>query len=112
LDQKKQAKFHWLQDPGEIIGDNLNNIKPGTSRHFKIKRRKYLKDKIDELATNKLATNSKSKNIETCIEVINDFKRGYQPRCNLVKDENGDLLADPHNIVNRWKNYFSVIEGT
>jgi hypothetical protein len=24
-----------------------------------------------------------------------------------VKDENGDLLADSHNILNRWKNYFS-----
>jgi hypothetical protein len=23
-----------------------------------------------------------------------------------VKDENGGLLADYHNIVNRWKNYF------
>jgi hypothetical protein len=27
-------------------------------------------------------------------------KRGYQPRSNLVKDENGDLLADSHNILN------------
>jgi hypothetical protein len=26
-----------------------------------------------------------------------------------VKDENGDLLADSHNIVNRWKNYFSQL---
>jgi hypothetical protein len=25
----------------------------------------------------------------------------------LSKDENGDLLADSHNILNRWKNYFS-----
>jgi hypothetical protein len=24
-----------------------------------------------------------------------------------LKDENGDLLADSHNIFNRWKNYFS-----
>jgi hypothetical protein len=24
----------------------------------------------------------------------------------LVKDERGDLLADPHKIVNRWMNYF------
>jgi hypothetical protein len=24
----------------------------------------------------------------------------------LVKDERGDLVADPHNISNRWKNYF------
>jgi len=32
--------------------------------------------------------------------------KGYQPRTNLVKDENGDLIADSHNILNRWKNYF------
>jgi hypothetical protein len=25
----------------------------------------------------------------------------------LVKDENGDLLEDSCNILNRWKNYFS-----
>jgi sorting nexin-29 len=24
----------------------------------------------------------------------------------LVKDERGDLFADPHKILNRWKNYF------
>jgi hypothetical protein len=24
-----------------------------------------------------------------------------------VKDENDDLFADSHNILNRWKNYFS-----
>jgi hypothetical protein len=24
----------------------------------------------------------------------------------LVKDENGDLPADSHTILNRWKNYF------
>jgi hypothetical protein len=24
-----------------------------------------------------------------------------------VKDENGDLLADSHNVLNRWKNYLS-----
>jgi hypothetical protein len=35
------------------------------------------------------------------------FKRGYQPRSNLVKNEKGDLLADSHNILNRLKNYFS-----
>jgi hypothetical protein len=24
-DQRKQAKLHWLEDPNEINGDNLNN---------------------------------------------------------------------------------------
>jgi hypothetical protein len=26
-----------------------------------------------------------------------------------VKDENGDLLADSNNILNRWKNYISQL---
>jgi hypothetical protein len=33
-------------------GDNLNNISRKTSRHFGSKKRAYLKDKTDELATN------------------------------------------------------------
>jgi hypothetical protein len=40
---------------------------------------------------------------------INEFKRGYQLRSNLVKDENGDLLADSNTILNRWKSYFSQL---
>jgi hypothetical protein len=32
---------------------------------------------------------------------INEFKSGYQPRNNLVRNENGDLLADSYNILNR-----------
>jgi hypothetical protein len=52
LDQRKQAKLQWLQVPSEINGNNLNNIKRETSRHCGNKKRKYLKNKIDELATN------------------------------------------------------------
>jgi hypothetical protein len=33
----------------------------------------------------------------------------YQLRNNLVKYENGDLLAVSHNILNRWKNNFSKL---
>jgi hypothetical protein len=62
--------------------------------------KEYLKDKINELATN-----SKNKNIKDLYREIDELKRGYQLRNNLVKDENGDLLADSHNILNRWKNH-------
>ncbi|PNF41987.1 ELAV-like protein 4 [Cryptotermes secundus] len=104
LDQRKQAKLLWLLDPSKLNGDNLNNIRHETSRHFRNKKREYLKDKIDELAMN-----SKNKNIRDLYRRINDFKKGYKPSSNLVKDENGDLLADSHNILNRWRNYFSQL---
>jgi hypothetical protein len=37
---------------------------------------------------------------------INEFKKGYQPRSNMVKEESVDLLADSRSILNRWRNYF------
>ena len=45
----------------------------------------------------------------TCIRAINDFKKGYQPRTTIVKDEKGDLVADPHRIMARWRNNFSQL---
>jgi hypothetical protein len=75
LDQSKQAKLQWLQDPSEINGDNLNNVRREAIRHFRIKKREYLKDKINELATN-----SKNKNIRDLYKRVIGFKRGYQPR--------------------------------
>jgi hypothetical protein len=40
---------------------------------------------------------------------INDFKKGYQPRTNIAKDEQGDLVVDFHSILDRWRNYFSQL---
>jgi len=63
-----------------------------------------LRAKIEELETN-----SKIKNIRDLYWGINYFKKGYQPRCNIVKDEKSDLVADSHSIVARWRNYFSQL---
>jgi hypothetical protein len=42
LDQRKQAKLHWLHDPSEINGDNLNNIRLETYKHIRNKKREYM----------------------------------------------------------------------
>jgi hypothetical protein len=34
---------------------------------------------------------------------IDEFRKGYQPETNLVKNENGDLLSESLNILNRWR---------
>ena len=51
----------------------------------------------------------KIQNIRGLYRDISDFKKGYQPRCNIVKDEKGDLVADSNGIVARWRNYFSQL---
>ena len=40
---------------------------------------------------------------------ISDFKKGYQSRCNIVKNEKVDLVADSQGIVVMWRNYFSQL---
>jgi hypothetical protein len=78
LHKRKQAKLQWLQDPSEINGDNLNTARREASRYFRNKKRKYMKDKINELAKN-----IKNKNIRDLYRGLNRFKRGYQPRINF-----------------------------
>ena len=82
--------------------DNLNNVRCEANRHFRNKKKAYLKAKIEELETN-----SKIKNIRSLYRGISNFKKGYQPRTDVVKDEKGDLVAD--SFVARWRKYFSQL---
>jgi hypothetical protein len=67
------------------------------------KKKDYLKAKINELQTN-----SKNKNIRDLYTGISDFKKGYQPRTNVVKDEKGDLVVDSHRILATWSQLLNV----
>jgi hypothetical protein len=58
--------LQWLRCPDEINGYNLNNMKGEASRHFRTKKRDYLKGKINELAMN-----SNIKNIRDLCRGIN-----------------------------------------
>jgi len=58
-----------------------------------------VKAKIEELETN-----SKVNYFNVLYRSINDFKEGYQPRTLIVKDEKGELFADPHSTMAWWKN--------
>jgi len=37
------------------------------------------------------------------------MKKRYQPRTRIVKNEKGDLVADSHSFMARWRKYFSQI---
>jgi flagellar basal body rod protein FlgC len=79
LDQRKLVKRHWLQVPNQSNIYNVNNVRCEAGRHFRNKKKEYLKAKIDELETN-----SKIKNIRAMCRGISDFKKGYQPRTLIV----------------------------
>jgi hypothetical protein len=52
IDQRKQAELQWLQNPNQINGDNLKNLRCETIGTLRNKEREYLRDKINELESN------------------------------------------------------------
>jgi hypothetical protein len=61
--------------------------------------------KIEELET---SSNIKQK-VRELYRGINYFKKVYQPRTNIVKDEQGVLVVGSHSILAMWRNFFSQI---
>jgi hypothetical protein len=53
VDEWKQEKLQWLHDQRVINIDNLNNVRREANKHFRNNKREYLKDKINELSTNR-----------------------------------------------------------
>jgi hypothetical protein len=64
---------------GKVV--NLSYLWWEGSKHFRNKKREYLKDKIK-----KLESKSKNKNSRDMCKSTNKFKKSYQPRTNLVRD--------------------------
>ena len=104
LDQRKQAKMQWVQDPNQNNLDNLNNVRREASRHFRNRKKAYLKAKFEELKLR-----GWQKILGTCIGASMNLRRICQPRTNRVKDEKGDVVADSHSILVGWRDYFSQL---
>jgi len=70
--RKKQANIEKLRDQNQSNVDKLSYVKPEASRHFRNKKREYLKAKIDELETN-----NKINNIRDLYRKVTDIKKRY-----------------------------------
>ena len=93
----------WVQDTSQSNVNNLNNVRCEAKVHFRNKKKVHLTAKVEELETN-----SKIQNIRDLYRGICDFKV-YQPRCNIVKDEKDNLVADCNSVLGRWRNHFSQL---
>jgi hypothetical protein len=38
-----------------------------------------------------------------------DYKKGYQTRTTIVKEETVDLVTDSYSILARWRDYFAQL---
>jgi len=94
--------MQWVQNPNQRSVGNLNNVRREVSRHFRNKKKEYLKAKIEELKTN-----CENKIIADLYGGINEFKKGYRPRTNihnisirsLTRILHADLKLHPYKMM-------------
>jgi hypothetical protein len=77
-------------------------------KYSAIKTQRQLAFQGEREGTSHESAMNKNKNTRDLHRGRNEFTKGYQPRSNLVKDENGDI-ADYYNILNRSKNYSHLL---
>jgi len=70
--------------------DNIISVRHEASRHFRKKKKEYLKAKIDELETH-----SEIKNIADLNRDISDFENSYYPRDNIDRIRRVIWLTTP-----------------
>jgi len=89
--------MQWLLDPNQSSVDNLHNARRETSEHYRNKKKEYLKANIDET----------DQQIQRFVQGYPyEFKKGCNPRTNIVKDEKADLVADSHSTLAGWRKHF------
>jgi len=49
LDQTKQAKMQWVQEPKQNNAGNLNNVRREAGGHFRKLKKEYIKIKLKNL---------------------------------------------------------------
>ena len=64
--------MQWIQDPSQSDVDILNNVRREVRRHFRDKKKAYLRAKIEELETNSMIQNTRD-----LYRGNNDFMKGY-----------------------------------
>ena len=74
---------------------SVDNLNSEISSQWTLKKRENLTNKI-----NKLETNNLEEEYQRLVQWYYDFKKSYQPRSNVVKDQKCDLVAVSHSILN------------
>ena len=93
-EERKQARQRWLGNKNEANTNNYSNAKRNATRGFRNKKREYITQKIREIEEN-----GKTNNVRDLYKGVNSLRKCYQPRLGMIRNECGDLQADPTKII-------------
>ncbi|XP_033231545.1 craniofacial development protein 2-like, partial [Belonocnema kinseyi] len=104
FEERSKARIISLQNKCVETHRKYIEICKNTSRFYRRKKREWEKNEILAIENHK-----KQNNTREMYRGINSIRKGFQSRTDVIRDENGNLVADATEGLNLWKNYFDKL---
>lgn len=104
VEKRREARIMYLSDSNVENREIYVMCRKQVEKIVRQKKREWEKNRVLDIVDN----NNKN-NMRELYAGINSIRKGYQSQTTLIKDKNGNLLADEAGILMRWKNYFDEL---
>ena len=102
IERRETARRMVFQCPRDVVLEaEYDYIRRETRRLLKSKKKCHLQSLVKELEID-----SRQHNSRNFFQRVKSWRKGFQPRTNIISDENGQLMADSVRVVARWGQYF------
>ena len=103
IEARGNARLRALQDDGDEVKKAEYAVQERITRNLlKAKKKRFERNLVEQLEAESTARDNRR-----FFERLKKFKRGFQPpSTGILRSSNGTLLSDPHQILDRWKEYF------
>lgn len=103
--RSKEMRKIWLSNTDDVEKKTrYEECCREAKRTIRAKKRKYIEDKIDQAEKDRTKNNAKE-----FYRTTRFFRKGYTPRIDLIKDKDGNLIADEAKALEEWKQYFEKL---
>ncbi|XP_075979935.1 uncharacterized protein LOC142979060 [Anticarsia gemmatalis] len=101
---EERRKYKLLSEQDLRWEENYREIKTRARRVIRGAKRDYLNNMVQDMETLIRANASRK-----FYQEVRTFKKGYQPRTQVMEDNNGNLTTSSEEIKTLWRNYFQTL---
>ncbi|RNL66056.1 hypothetical protein D7I40_24495, partial [Citrobacter sp. MH181794] len=107
IERRNDAYKAYLSRPTRVKHERFRELRRESDKICRKKKRAAVNNMLLQ-ADEMMGVN----NLRDAYRKFNTLRKGYQARCDLCRDKRGDIVANPREIKERWREYFSELLGT
>ena len=106
-DTKNKARLRMLQSPSNENILSFNTLRTRARKLIRRKKREAYNRTIDNIESEARSLNSRN-----FFREITNIRKGFKPQTNILKKANNDLITDPQEVLQTWKEFFENLLNT